>query len=61
MKINESARKVLKLRYCSGLLVVLMLVSAEFWMLCRFGRGCGQISTQSPIPAPAISDMFGVR
>ena len=51
----------MKLRYCTGLLVVLMLVSAEFWMLCRFGRGCGQISTQSPIPAPAISDMFGLR
>jgi hypothetical protein len=61
MKTIEHARKVLKLRHCAGLAAVLLLVSAEFWMLCRFGQGCGQVSTQLPIPAPAISDLFAAR
>jgi len=61
MKTIEHARKVLKLRHCAGLLAVLLLVSTEFWMLCRFGHGCGQVSTQPPIQVPTISDLFAAR
>jgi hypothetical protein len=61
MKTNEHARKLLKLRHGAGLLAVLLLVSAEFWMLCHFGHGCGQVSTQPPIAAPAIGDWFATR
>jgi flagellar biogenesis protein FliO len=61
MKTNAHARKVLKLRYGAGLLAILLLVSAEFWMVCRLGQRCGQITTQPTVPAPAISDLFAAR
>ena len=61
MKTNSHARKVLKLQYWAGLAAVLLLVSAEFWMVCRLGQKCGQIATQPTVPAPAISDLFAAR
>jgi len=61
MKTNEHARKVLKLRHWAGLLAVLLLIAAEFWMVCRLGQSCGQITAQPAVPAPAISDLFAAR
>jgi hypothetical protein len=61
MKANAHARKVLRLQYGLGLLAVLLLVSAEFWMVCRLGQSCGQITAQPTVPAPAISDLFAAR
>ena len=58
MKTNEHAHEVLRLRHYAGLLAMLALVSAELWMLCRFGHGYGQISAQPPVSVPAISDLF---
>ena len=43
------------------MLAVLLLVSAEFWMVCHFGHACGQFNVQSDIPAPALSDLLPAR
>jgi hypothetical protein len=61
MKTNEHARRVLKLRHAAGLVAVLLLVSAEFWMVCRLGRECGQHLTQPAVQVPAIGDWFAAR
>ena len=61
MKTNAHARKVLKLRHWAGLVAVLLLVAAEFWMLCRLGHGCGQVTAQPAVPVPAIGDLFAAR
>jgi hypothetical protein len=61
MKANESARKVLKLQRWAGLLAVLLLVSAELWMACRFGHSYGQVSSQPSVPVPAMGDWFAAR
>lgn len=45
----------------AGLLAVLLLVSAELWMLCRFGHGYGQVSTQPAVQVPAMGDWFAAR
>ena len=61
MKINEHARKVLKLRHWAGLVAFLLLVSVEFWMACRLGHACGQTTAQPAVPVPAIGDLFAAR
>jgi hypothetical protein len=61
MKTNHQARLVLKLRVWAGTLAVLLLVSAEFWMVCHFGHDCGQISSQPAVQVPAIADWFAAR
>ena len=61
MKTTEHARKVLKVQHVAGLLAVLLLVSAEFWMVCSLGCACGQVVTQQTMPVPALSDMFAVK
>jgi hypothetical protein len=61
MRITDNARKVLKLRVWTGLLVMLLLVSAELWMLCSLGSRCTQVSTQPPVQVPAIGDLFAAR
>jgi hypothetical protein len=61
MKTTTHARKVLKVQHWVGLLAVLLLVSAEFWMVCSLGHACGQVTTSSAIPVPAIGDMFAAR
>ncbi len=61
MKTNEHAQKVLKVRHGAGLLAFLLLVSAEFWMVCLAGHSCGQFASQPTLPAPAISDCFPAR
>ncbi len=43
------------------MLAVLLLVSAEFWMLCGLGYKCGQFNVQSPVPAPALGDLFAAK
>ncbi len=45
----------------AGLLAVLLLVSAEFWMVCRFGGRCGQVSSQPPVQVPAVGDWFATK
>jgi hypothetical protein len=61
MKTNERARKVLKLQRWAGMLAVLLLVSAELWMACRFGHGYSQIPAQPSVPVPAMGDWFAAR
>ena len=61
MKISHQARQVLKLRVWAGTLAVLLLASAELWMVCRFGRDCGQVTTQPVVQIPAIADWFIAR
>ena len=61
MKTNQHARQVRKLRVWAGMLAVLLLVSAEFWMVCHFGRTCGQFNVQPGIPAPALGDLLAAR
>ena len=61
MKTNRTARKVLKLRHVAGLAAVLLLVSAEFFMVCRLGHECGQQVTQPAVQMPAIGDWFAPR
>jgi len=43
------------------MLAVLLLVSAEFWMVCRLGHQCGQFNVQSALPAPALGDLLAAR
>jgi hypothetical protein len=61
MKTNHYARQVLKVRVWASTLAVLLLVSAEFWMVCRFGHDCGQVTSQPVVQVPAISDWFVAR
>jgi hypothetical protein len=61
MKTKQQARQVLKLRVWAGTLAVLLLVSAEFWMVCRFGHDCGQITSQPAVRVPAIADWFAAK
>jgi hypothetical protein len=61
MKTNERARKIRKARISAGLLAVLMLAFGEFWMVCRFGHDCGQISSPPGNEAPALSDLIAAR
>jgi hypothetical protein len=58
MKTNEHAHKVLKLRHWAAVAGVLLLVSAECWMMCSIGHSCGQMTTQPPVPVPSIGDLF---
>jgi hypothetical protein len=61
MKTNEHARKVWKLRIRAGLLTVLLLASAEFWMVCRFGHNYGRITSPPGNEAPGLSDLLAAR
>jgi hypothetical protein len=61
MKTNRRARKVWKVRVWAGLLAVLMLASAEFWMVCRLGHECGQITSPPGKEAPCLSDLLAAR
>ena len=61
MKTNHQARQVLRVRVWASTLAVLLLVSAEFWMVCRFGHDCGQVTTQPAVQVPAIGDWFAAR
>jgi hypothetical protein len=58
MKTNEHAREILKLRHWAALAAVLLLVSAECWMMCSIGHSCGQTTTQPPVQAYSIGDLF---
>ena len=61
MKTNEHARGLRKAQTWAGLLTVLVLASVEFWMVCRFGHGCGQITSPPANQAPALSDLVAAR
>jgi hypothetical protein len=61
MKTNQRARKVCKIRIWAGLVAVVLLLSAEFWMVCRFGHECGQITSPPGNEAPALSDLLAAR
>ena len=61
MKTNERANRILKLRHWVGLLAVVLLLSAEFCMVCVAGHGCGQFAGQPTLQAPSISDCFATR
>jgi hypothetical protein len=61
MKINERARKVMKLRVRAGMLAILLLASAEFWMVCHSGRTCGQFNAQPAIQTPSLGELIAAR
>ncbi|MEI7941330.1 MAG: hypothetical protein WCK27_32035 [Verrucomicrobiota bacterium] len=61
MKTNHQARQILKLRVWASTLAVLLLVSAELWMVCRFGHDCVQITSQPAVQVPAVGDWFAAR
>ena len=61
MKTNHQARQVLRVRVWASTLAVLLLVSAEFCMVCRFGRDCGRVTSQTVVQVPAIGDWFAAR
>lgn len=61
MKTNDPARQVLELRVWARMLAVLLLVSAELWMVCRLGRACGNATAQPAVQVPAIADWFAAR
>ena len=61
MKTSQRSRKVWKARVWAGLVAVLLLASAEFWMVCRFGHKCGQITVPPGNEAPALSDLLATR
>jgi hypothetical protein len=61
MKTKHQARQGLKLQIWASTLAVLVLASAEFWMVCRLGHDCGQVTTQPAVQVPAIADWFVAR
>jgi hypothetical protein len=61
MKTNYQARRILRLQIWTSTLAILLLVSAELWMVCRFGHDCVQISSQPAVQVPAIADWFAAR
>ena len=61
MKTNHQARKVLKLRVWASTLALLVLASAEVWMVCQYGHDCGQVTTQSVVQVPPIADWFAAQ
>jgi len=61
MKTIHDARQVLELRIWAGMLAVLLLASAEFWMASRLGHKYGQVTSQPVVQVPAIGDWFVPR
>ena len=61
MKTNQRARKVCQIRLWSGLAAVLLLLLAEFGMVCRFGHQCGQIMAPPTNEAPGLGDLLAAR
>ena len=43
------------------MVAVLLLVSAEFWMVCRVGHACGRFNAQPVIQGPALGDLLAAR
>ena len=61
MKTNASARRILKLRHVASLAAMLLLVGAEFYLVCRLGHECGQRNSQPAVHVPAMGDWFVSR
>jgi hypothetical protein len=61
MKTNQYARQARQIRVWAGMLAVLLLVSAEFWMVCRYGQACGQFNVPPAIQGPALCDLIPAR
>ncbi|MBE0541085.1 MAG: hypothetical protein IH623_06850 [Verrucomicrobia bacterium] len=63
MKTNRTLRCVGRLRLWAGLLALLLIVCAEFWMVCRFSRDCARSVALETVPAGfPVSDVhFVVR
>jgi hypothetical protein len=61
MKTNEQALRVLKLHHGAGLLALLLLVSAEVWMMCSLAHGCGQVTAPPAVQFPAMGDWFAAK
>ena len=51
----------MKLRVRAGMLAVLLLASAEFWMVCHSGRACGQFNAQPAIQAAGLGELLAAR
>jgi hypothetical protein len=58
MKTNSQARTLIKLRHAAGLVAVLLLLSAECWVMCSVGHRCSQFSNQPPVQVPEIGQLF---
>jgi hypothetical protein len=61
MKTTKHARRVRQIRVWAGMVAILLLVSAEFWMVCSFGHACGQVNPQPVMHAPALGDLLAAR
>ncbi len=61
MKTTGHARQVLRLRVWAGTLGVVLLVSAELWMVCRVGQGYGHVTTRPVVQVPAVADWLAAR
>jgi hypothetical protein len=61
MKAKLHGRNALKLRVRAGLVAILVLISAECWMVTRWGMGYGQISVPTNMEGPALGDCLAIR
>lgn len=61
MRTNHQVRQGLRLRVWASTIAVLVLASAEVWMVCRFGLDCGQVTTQPVVQVPGVADWFAAR
>lgn len=63
MKINRTLRSLGRLRLWAGLLVLLLIVCAEFWMVGRFSRDCARTVASETVPTgfPVTEVHFTVR
>ena len=61
MKTNERARRVRRIRVWAGLVAVLLLASAELWMVCRLGYGRGTTTAPRGSDAAGLGDLIAAR
>lgn len=61
MKTTKHARQMRQIRVWAGMVAVVLLVSAEFWMVCRVGHACGRFNAQPVMQGPALGDLLAAR
>ncbi|MCW5554141.1 MAG: hypothetical protein KIS67_18540 [Verrucomicrobiae bacterium] len=63
MKTNRTLRSLDRSRLWAGLLALLLIVCAEFWLVCRFSRDCARSLALETAPAgfPVSEVHFAVR
>jgi len=51
MKMDRTIRQWRRKQVWAGLLVLLAVACADFWMVCRFGRDCARSVAQAEVTA----------